>query len=187
MINSSPPPAAAGSEDARRRRHCPRGPARRDRGGGHRDRDRGRAVVCVLFAGVPARGAPADAKSRCNGDRDGMEPDHSAGEAVAARIERRWATLSIAIVGLLVGHGRVRRHPPGHHAARPCRDRRSQDAASVGRVRRKQSRQRDRARRLGDGARDRAAIFLHAAMHAWCRRTRRSPSAPPAPTWSMGF
>src|SRR5258707_15000869 len=32
-----------------------------------------------------------------------MEPDHSAGEAVAARIERRWATLSIAIVGLLVG------------------------------------------------------------------------------------
>jgi cytochrome c oxidase subunit 2 len=36
------------------------------------------------------------------------EPDHSAsetlaGEAVAARIERRWATLSIVIVGLLVG------------------------------------------------------------------------------------
>jgi cytochrome c oxidase subunit 2 len=29
--------------------------------------------------------------------------DHSAGEAVAARVERRWATLSIAIVGLLVG------------------------------------------------------------------------------------
>src|SRR5258706_14223647 len=32
-----------------------------------------------------------------------MEPDHSAGEAVAARIERRWATLSIIIVGVLVG------------------------------------------------------------------------------------
>jgi cytochrome c oxidase subunit 2 len=32
-----------------------------------------------------------------------VEPDHSAGEAVAAAIERRWATLSIAIVGLLVG------------------------------------------------------------------------------------
>ena len=31
------------------------------------------------------------------------EGDHSAGEAVAARVERRWATLSIAIVGLLVG------------------------------------------------------------------------------------
>jgi cytochrome c oxidase subunit 2 len=31
------------------------------------------------------------------------EPDHSTGEAVAARIERRWATLSVAIVGLLVG------------------------------------------------------------------------------------
>ena len=31
------------------------------------------------------------------------ETDHSLGEAVAARIERRWATLSIVIVGLLVG------------------------------------------------------------------------------------
>jgi cytochrome c oxidase subunit II len=31
------------------------------------------------------------------------EPSHSTGAAVAARIERRWATLSIAIVGLLVG------------------------------------------------------------------------------------
>jgi cytochrome c oxidase subunit II len=31
------------------------------------------------------------------------EENHAAGEAVAARIERRWATLSIAIVGLLVG------------------------------------------------------------------------------------
>ena len=29
--------------------------------------------------------------------------DHNIGEAVAARIERRWATLSIVIVGLLVG------------------------------------------------------------------------------------
>ena len=29
--------------------------------------------------------------------------DHSIGEAVAARIERRWATLSIVIVGVLVG------------------------------------------------------------------------------------
>jgi cytochrome c oxidase subunit 2 len=29
--------------------------------------------------------------------------DHSVGEAVAARIERRWATLSIVIVGVLVG------------------------------------------------------------------------------------
>ncbi len=32
-----------------------------------------------------------------------IESDHGAGEAVAARIERRWATLSIAIIGLLVG------------------------------------------------------------------------------------
>jgi cytochrome c oxidase subunit 2 len=31
------------------------------------------------------------------------ETDHGIGEAVAARIERRWATLSIVIVGLLVG------------------------------------------------------------------------------------
>ncbi|GKQ56063.1 cytochrome C oxidase subunit II [Bradyrhizobium sp. Ce-3] len=31
------------------------------------------------------------------------ETDHSLGEAVAARVERRWATLSIIIVGLLVG------------------------------------------------------------------------------------
>ena len=31
------------------------------------------------------------------------EADHHLGEAVAARIERRWATLSIVIVGLLVG------------------------------------------------------------------------------------
>jgi cytochrome c oxidase subunit 2 len=31
------------------------------------------------------------------------ETDHSLGEAVAARVERRWATLSIVIVGLLVG------------------------------------------------------------------------------------
>jgi cytochrome c oxidase subunit 2 len=31
------------------------------------------------------------------------EADHGIGEAVAARIERRWATLSIVIVGLLVG------------------------------------------------------------------------------------
>jgi cytochrome c oxidase subunit II len=31
------------------------------------------------------------------------EENHGAGEAVAARIERRWATLSIAVVGLLVG------------------------------------------------------------------------------------
>ena len=32
-----------------------------------------------------------------------LESDHSAGAAVAARTERRWATLSVAIVGLLVG------------------------------------------------------------------------------------
>ncbi len=32
-----------------------------------------------------------------------VEENHGAGEAVAARIERRWATLSIVIVGLLVG------------------------------------------------------------------------------------
>jgi cytochrome c oxidase subunit 2 len=32
-----------------------------------------------------------------------MQHDHSASAAVAARVERRWATLSIAIVGLLVG------------------------------------------------------------------------------------
>ena len=31
------------------------------------------------------------------------ETDHDVGEAVAARIERRWATLSVVIVGLLVG------------------------------------------------------------------------------------
>ena len=31
------------------------------------------------------------------------ETDHSLGETVAARIERRWATLSIVIVGVLVG------------------------------------------------------------------------------------
>jgi cytochrome c oxidase subunit 2 len=31
------------------------------------------------------------------------EPDHRAGAAIAARIERRWATLSVAIVGVLVG------------------------------------------------------------------------------------
>ena len=31
------------------------------------------------------------------------EAEHGIGEAVAARIERRWATLSIVIVGLLVG------------------------------------------------------------------------------------
>ena len=31
------------------------------------------------------------------------ETDHGAGEALAARIERRWAILSIAIVGVLVG------------------------------------------------------------------------------------
>jgi cytochrome c oxidase subunit 2 len=31
------------------------------------------------------------------------ETEHGIGEAVAARIERRWATLSIVIVGLLVG------------------------------------------------------------------------------------
>jgi cytochrome c oxidase subunit II len=31
------------------------------------------------------------------------ETDHGIGEAVAARIERRWAVLSIVIVGLLVG------------------------------------------------------------------------------------
>ena len=31
------------------------------------------------------------------------ETDHHLGEAVAARIERRWATLSIVIVGVLVG------------------------------------------------------------------------------------
>ena len=31
------------------------------------------------------------------------ETDHSLGEAVAARIERRWAALSIVIVGVLVG------------------------------------------------------------------------------------
>jgi cytochrome c oxidase subunit 2 len=32
-----------------------------------------------------------------------MDPDHGIGEAVAARIERRWATLSLVIVGVLVG------------------------------------------------------------------------------------
>ena len=32
-----------------------------------------------------------------------VETDHGIGEAVAARIERRWAALSIVIVGILVG------------------------------------------------------------------------------------
>ncbi len=32
-----------------------------------------------------------------------IEPDHGIGEAVAARIERQWAVLSIVIVGVLVG------------------------------------------------------------------------------------
>ena len=35
------------------------------------------------------------------------EENHGAGEAVAARVERRWATLSIAVVGLLVGMAAV--------------------------------------------------------------------------------
>ncbi|KWV51423.1 cytochrome C oxidase subunit II [Bradyrhizobium macuxiense] len=35
------------------------------------------------------------------------ETDHGPGEAVAARIERRWATLSIVIVALLVGMAAV--------------------------------------------------------------------------------
>ena len=81
------------------------------------------------------------------------------------RIERRWATLSIVIVGVLVGMVTF----TGIHQATmpqaPCRDRRPQDAAPVGRVRREQSRQRARGRRLGHRARDRAAIFVHAAMH----------------------
>ena len=36
-----------------------------------------------------------------------LESDHNAGADVAARIERRWATLSIAIVGLLTGMAAV--------------------------------------------------------------------------------
>jgi cytochrome c oxidase subunit 2 len=49
-------------------------------------------VVRILPAGIPAAERLIVTSE-----------DHSAGEAVAARIERRWATLSIAIVGLLVG------------------------------------------------------------------------------------
>ncbi len=45
------------------------------------------------------------------------ETDHGPSEAVAARIERRWATVSIVIIGVLVGMAAVRRHPPGHDAA----------------------------------------------------------------------
>jgi cytochrome c oxidase subunit 2 len=50
-------------------------------------------VVCVLSPGILAA-------ERLNMT---AETDHGIGEAVAARIERRWAMLSIAIVGVLVG------------------------------------------------------------------------------------
>jgi len=50
-------------------------------------------VVCVLSVRVSA----AERLTMASGT------DHSIGEAVAARIERRWATLSIVIVGVLVG------------------------------------------------------------------------------------
>ena len=48
---------------------------------------------------------------------DGAVPDR---EAVAgARLERRWAVVSIVIVVAADRHGGLRRHPSGHHAANP--------------------------------------------------------------------
>src|SRR6185369_2287225 len=99
----------AGLRGRARRRHRPFRSWRRCGGGWHRDLGRDRAVVCVL----PVRVSAAERVSMTT------EADHGIGEAVAARIERRWATLSIVIVGVLVGMAtfigiRLATRPRGH-------------------------------------------------------------------------
>ena len=83
------------------------------------------------------------------------------------RVERRWATVAVVILVVLVAMATFAGDTSGGDAAEPGRDRRPAHAASRGRIHRKQSRQRRRARRLGHRARDRPAIFLH-AVNASC-------------------
>ena len=96
----------------------------------------------------------------------GNDPDdHGADAAVAARR----AALGDAVDRDRRAAGRA--WPPSPASIRrPCRRHASKPPIPArlhlsGRIHRKQSRQRGRARRFGDGARDRPAIFVHAAMH----------------------
>ncbi len=112
--------------------------------------------------------------------------DHSIGEAVAARIERRWATLSIVIVGVLVG---MAAFIGIHQATMPQGRVETADPKTLHLSGEFVESNLGSARRsgwLGDGARDRAAIFVHAAMHRGAGRDAGHASAPPAPTWSTG-
>ena len=105
---------------------------------------------------------------------------------VAARVERRWATVIVVIIiVMLVAMAAF----AGIHRATMPQARvetiEPEHAAHLRRVRREQSRQRASkpdgsvtVRAIG------AAIFVHAAVHRSCRRTRRSLSAPRAPTSS---
>jgi cytochrome c oxidase subunit 2 len=79
--------------------------------------------------------------------------DHDEGAAVAARIERRWTIMSALHRRPAGRHGDLRRHPSGDHAAGLGGNREPADAAHLGRIHRKQSRQRRRGRRFGDGPR----------------------------------
>ena len=94
MINSSPAAGDhTGLRGGARRRHRPFRSGWRYSGRRYRDRGRNRVVVCVLSVRVSAAERLIMA----------TEADHAFGEAVAARVERRWAMLSIVIVGVLVG------------------------------------------------------------------------------------
>ena len=115
-----------------------------------------------------------------------VEDGHHGAE-VAARTERRWATISVIIIVVLAvlaafaGIHQVTMPQPRVETIDPTR------LHLCGRVRRVQSRQRAGARRLGDRARHRPAIFLHAGLHPGAGRHADHASAPPAPTWFTGF
>ena len=85
--------------------------------------------------------------------------------AVAAAAERRWAFVVGAIIALLVA---MMIFTGLHWASMPPSRVETVDVKTLhtqGRVRREQSRHERRRRRQGDGAPDRAAVFVRAAVH----------------------
>ena len=123
-------------------------------------------VVAIWFAFyLPCRLYAASHQHAMSEARDALPSCSSPSAQLAARVERRWATVCRSNHSAVHRRGGVRRHPPGHDAASPCRNHQSDPPSSRRRVCRDQSRHRRRTGRLGDRARDRPGILLHAGMH----------------------
>ena len=149
---------------------CAPAPGGAHRARRHRHGDRRGDLVRVLFPGVRA------ARGRAMTERRAPRPSAMTAPT-RERVERRWATVAVAIVGRARGHGGVRRGARGHHAAEPRRDGRSAHAASPRRVHREQSRQRARSRTAPSPCARSASNIPSRRNASWCRPTRRSRSA----------